>query len=141
MPMPQQYQRAGEAFDAFLRDARDELGHATRNQTYTTVEGVLLAFRRRLTVEQGLRFADALPAVLRAMFVAGWDTFEPPVPFGSREAMTAEVKALRRDHNFAPETAIRDVARALARHVDATDFEAVMARLPREARAFWNTEG
>ena len=141
MPMPQQYQRAGEEFDAFLRDARDELGHATRNQTYTTVEGVLLAFRRRLTVEQGLRFADALPAVLRAMFVAGWDASTSPVPFGSREAMTAEVKALRRDHNFAPDTAIRDVARALVKHVDATDFEAAMARLPKEARAFWNAEG
>ena len=141
MPMPQHYQRAGEAFDAFLREARDELGHATRNQTYTTVEGVLLAFCRRLTVAQGLRFADALSAVLRAMFVANWNMSEPPVPFGSREAMTAEVKALRRDHNFAPETAIRDVARALARHVDATDFKAVMARLPKEAQAFWNAEG
>ena len=80
MPMPQQYQRAGEAFDASLRNARDELGHATRNQTYTTVEGVLLAFRRRVTVEAGLRFAAALPAVLRAMFVAGWNTNGSPVP-------------------------------------------------------------
>ena len=139
--MPQQYQRAGEAFDAFLREARDELGHATRNQTYTTVESVLFTFRRRLTVEEGLRFADALPAVLRAMFVANWNTSEPPVPFGSREAMTAEVKALRRNHNFAPDTAIRDVACVLVQHVDATDFEAVIARLPREARAFWNAEG
>ena len=138
--MPQQYQRAGEAFDAFLRDARDELGHATRNQTYTTVEGVLLTFRRRLTIEQGLRFADALPAVLRAMFVTGWDTREPPVPFGSREAMTAEIKALRRDHNFAPDTAIHDVARALTRHVDASAFEAAVVALPEDARAFWDTE-
>ena len=141
MPMPQQYQRAGEAFDAFLQDARDELGHATRNQTYTTVEGVLLAFRRRLTVEQGLRFADALPPVLRAMFVAGWTTSEPPAPFAAREAMTAEVKALHRDHNFAPDTAIRDVARALAKHVDATNFEAALATLPEQAWAFWNAEG
>lgn len=140
MPMPQQYQRVGEAFDAFLRDARDELGHATRNQTYTTVEGVLLAFRRRLTVQQGLRFADALPAVLRAMFVAGWDRGGPTVPLGSREAMTAEVKALRSGHNFAPDTAIRDVARALAKHVDAPAFEAAMVTLPEEAQAFWNTE-
>ena len=140
MPMPQQYQRAGEAFDAFLRDARDELGHATRNQTYTTVEGVLLSFRRRLTVAQGLRFADALPAVLRAMFVAGWDGNLPPVPFAERDAMTAEVKALRRDHNFAPDSAIRDVARAVSRHVDEAAFDKALAALPKQARTFWNTE-
>ena len=137
--MPQDYQRAGEAFEAFLRDAMDELGHATRNQTYTTVQGVLLTFRRRLTVQDGLRFANALPPLLRAMFVADW-TVEEPVAFGPREAMAREVQDLRRDHNFAPRSAIADVARALRRHVDATRFDAALRTLPDGAVAFWSGE-
>ena len=135
--MPNEYQRAGEAFDAFLRDAMGELGHATRNQTYTTVQGVLLAFRRRLTVEDGLRFADALPPVLRAMFVADWNVGER-VPFGARDAVTREVQDLRRDHNFAPDSAIADVARALRRHVDTARLDAVLRTLPDGAEAFWS---
>ena len=138
MPMPQEYQRAGGAFDLFLEDAREALGHATSNQTFTTVQGVLLAFRRRLTVEQGLRFADALPAVLRAIFVCGWNLNEQPVAFSTREAITDEVRALRRAHNFSPPTAIADVARTLRAHVDIRDFETTLASLPPGAVEFWS---
>ena len=40
---------------------------------YTAVQGVLLTFRRRLAPREVMAFADQLPAVLRALFVAGWD--------------------------------------------------------------------
>ena len=141
MPMPQDYLHAGEAFDRFMDEARDTLGQATRNQTYTTVQAVFLVFRRRLSVEDGLRFANTLPAVLRAIFVADWDTHATPKDFTSREAMTAEVLALRKAHNFSPPTAIADVARALRNHVDAHAFEAVLTSLPAPAVEFWKAEG
>jgi uncharacterized protein (DUF2267 family) len=51
--------------------------------------------------------------------------------------MTKEVQALRAEHNFAPETAIRDVARALRRHVDEVAFERVLAGFPEGAAEFW----
>lgn len=51
--------------------------------------------------------------------------------------MTREVKALRAGHNFSTDTAIRDVAAALRRHVDTADFEALLATLPPEARRYW----
>lgn len=139
MPMPNEYQRAGEIFDRFLEDARVILDLTTRNQTYTAVEGVLLAFRRRLTVAEGLRFADALPAVLRALFVKDWDIEAQPVAFSSREEMTDEVRALRRHHNFSPANATDGVARALRAHVDEKAFDAMLRTLPEEAVAFWET--
>lgn len=138
MPMPMDYQHASERFERFLDDAREALGLATRNQACTTVQAVLLVFRRRLEVREALRFADVLPAVLRAIFVAGWDPQEPRLPFGSREALTAEVRALRAHHNFSPDTAIRDVAGALRRTVDAAAFDRVLATLPVDARDFWS---
>jgi hypothetical protein len=67
-----------------------------------------------------------LPAVLRAVFVADWNPEEPRRPFEDRAVMTQEVRALRADHNFAPETAIQDVARALRRHVDEAAFDRVL---------------
>ncbi|BAF86090.1 hypothetical protein AZC_0092 [Azorhizobium caulinodans ORS 571] len=138
MPMPMEYQHASEEFERFLADARDTAGLGTRNQTYTVVQSVLLTFRRRLDVHQAIRFAQVLPPVLRAIFIADWDTTVPPVPFTDRETLAREVQALRPHHNFATAASITDVATALRRHVDMAKFKAVLARLPEGAAAFWH---
>jgi len=137
MPVPPQYQRATDDFFAFLAEARDQAGLSTVNQSYTMVQGVLQTFRRRLSLADAIRFAGVLPAVVRAVFVADWDPDEARQPFGDRAAMTAEVLALRPNHNFSPDTAIRDVAAALRRHVDVPAFEAMLASLPEGAAEFW----
>ncbi|MDI4659129.1 DUF2267 domain-containing protein [Xanthobacter autotrophicus] len=137
MPIPLDLQHATEQFDRFLADARDTAGLGTRNQAYTMVDGVLRVFRRRLALEEAIRFAGVLPPVLRAMFVADWDPAEPRRAFMERAVMTLEVQGLRRHHNFAPPSAIRDVASALRRHVDEDTFDRVLATLPEGAAAFW----
>ena len=137
MTIPLDLQHATEAFDRFLADARDTAGLATRNQTYTMVEGVLVVFRRRLSVKEAIRFAGVLPPVLRAIFVADWDTDEPRRPFADRAAMTTEVQDLRRHHNFAPASAIADVAAALRRAMDADKLDRVLATLPAGAAEYW----
>lgn len=138
MPMPSQYQRATDHFYAFLVDARDEADLGSTHQTYTMVQGVLHSFRARLALEEAIRFAGVLPAVLRAIFVADWDTDEPVRPFANRTTLTTEVRALRADHNFSPDSAIRDVARALRRHVDEAAFDNVLNSLPAGAVEFWD---
>ncbi|MGZ9410153.1 MAG: DUF2267 domain-containing protein [Methylocystis sp.] len=135
--MPMDIQHASKEFDAFLADARDRSGLATRNQTYTMTQGVLQAFRRRLSVTDAIRFAGALPPVLRAIFVAEWNPEEPLAPFGDRESMIRDVQALRRDHNFSPATCIDDVAAALRAHIDERAFDRVLAALPAGAAEFW----
>ncbi|MFO1102075.1 MAG: DUF2267 domain-containing protein [Methylocystis sp.] len=137
MPIPMDIQHATEEFEAFLADARDRSGLTTRNQTYTMAQGVLQTFRRRLSIADAIRFAGALPPVLRAIFVADWDPEEPQAPFGDRASMIRDVQDLRRDHNFSPETCIDDVAAALRARVDEAEFERVLATLPAGAAAFW----
>lgn len=137
MPIPMELQHASDDFERFLADARDGSGLATRNQTYTMVEGVLRSFRRRLAVQQALDFADALPPLLRAIFVSRWDIAEPVLPFADRATLTREVQALRQHHNFAPDTCLVEVARALRRQVDAEAFDRVLATLPDGAADFW----
>ena len=137
MPLPMEYQHASDDFERFLADARERADLVSRNQTWTMVDAVLRVFRRRLTVSEGLRFAEVLPPVLRAMFVTDWDVDAEPVPFADRAAMTEEVQAVRGNHNFAPDTAIACVAGALRAAVDPQAFERVLETLPAGARDFW----
>ena len=80
MPMPWTYRHASREWRSFLDDAKDRLGLESDNMAYTAVDAVLQVFRRRLTPQQGIDFANVLPAVLRAMFVWRWDVSAPPVP-------------------------------------------------------------
>jgi uncharacterized protein (DUF2267 family) len=137
MPVPSEYQHASQDFYKFLEDAKETSGLTTTHQVYTMVQGVLQAFRRRLDVKDAILFANVLPPVLRAIFVADWDTDEPKRSFGDRAVMTKEVRSLRADHNFAPETSIRDVAIALRKNVNEAELDSVLAELPDGAVQFW----
>jgi uncharacterized protein (DUF2267 family) len=137
MPVPAEYQRATDEFYKLLTDARDSAGLTTTNQAYTMVQGVFQAFRRRLEVIDAIRFLSVLPVGARALFVADWDVNEPKRRFEDRAVMTKEVQALRAEHNYAPETAIRDVATALRRNLDEAAFDRVLATLTPGAAEFW----
>lgn len=140
MPVPVEYKRASMDFEQFMLDAREISGLATTHQTYTMVQGVLQAFRRRLDVKQAIGFANVLPPVLRALFVADWDLDEPRRPFEDRAIMTREVQSLRPDHNFAPPSSIRDVAGALRKNIDQAALDRVLTGLPPGALAFWQVD-
>jgi uncharacterized protein (DUF2267 family) len=137
MPVPTEYQRATDDFYKLLTDARDSAGLTTTNQSYTMVQAVLQVFRRRVEVNEAIQFLSVLPVGVRALFVADWDVNEPKRPFEDRAAMTMEVRELRAEHNFAPETAIHDVATALRRNLDEPAFNRVLATLPHGAAEFW----
>ncbi|KXF76516.1 hypothetical protein ATN84_10620 [Paramesorhizobium deserti] len=138
MTVPMEYRLASQKFEAFLGEAAEEAGLTTRNQAYTMVQGVLLAFRRRLTLEEGIIFAQVLPSMLRALFISDWDPHELRTQGWERTVLTREVQQLRRYHNLSPDTAIRDVAVVLRRHVDEAAFERCLAHLPPPARDFWS---
>ena len=137
MPVPLQYQRATDDFYHFLLDAREQAGLGSTHQTYTMVQGVFQTFRRRLDIKDAIRFAGVLPPVLRSIFVADWDPDEPRSEFADRQAMTEDVRSLRADHNFSPDSAISDVAAALRRNIDVEKFDKLLESFPEGAREFW----
>lgn len=141
MPVPAEYQQSRERFAAFLVDVRDACELGSTNQAYTTTQGVLQAFRRRLALADAIRFAGVLPGLLRALFVADWDPAEPTRPFADRAALDDEVRRLRPLHNFAPPGAIAHVAWALRRHADVAALDRVLRTLPAEAAEFWRVDG
>jgi uncharacterized protein (DUF2267 family) len=137
MTMPFEYQNASMQFNQFMIDARDNAGLATTNMAWNMVIGVLHAFRSRLATQQALLFADALPPVLRAIFVEHWHIDQPIREFGSLEELLDEVRSVRRQHNFSPDNAIQAVAAALKKHVDIEEFERTLSQLPPLAQAYW----
>ncbi len=137
MTWPLEYQKACIDFERFMVAARDAAGLQTTNMAWNMVEGVLLVFRRRLTMRQAIEFANVLPPLIRALFLNNWHPGDEPEPFIDREALTSEVQALRRAHNFAPENSIDAVALALRSVVDENALDRVLGACPVEARAFW----
>jgi uncharacterized protein (DUF2267 family) len=140
MTLPREYALASQEFDRFIEDLRQRLDQTTTHQAYQTLESVFRVFRRRLTVPQAIAFAGALPAVLRAIFVADWNTGEPQLGFADRGELNREVKALRWRHDFSPPDAIEAVASVLRQHVDAVDFGRVLLQLPPGSAEFWASE-
>jgi uncharacterized protein (DUF2267 family) len=140
MPMPWTYRQATREWQAFLADAREAMGLSSDNATYTAVQGVLRAFRRRLTPQQAVDFAQVLPATLRALFVADWHLCDP-VPPGTRADWTVEAMALRPRHNLTPAHCVAATALALRKSVLRADLESVLATLPPFATEFWSTPG
>jgi uncharacterized protein (DUF2267 family) len=138
MPIPMEYCLAAQHFEEFLAATAAAAGLVTRNQAYTTLEGVFRAFRRRLSLEDAIAFAQVLPPLLRALFVDDWDPAEPRADSWDRAVLAQEVQRLRPNHNFAPDTAIRDVADVLRQYVDRQAFETCLARLPPSARDYWS---
>lgn len=137
MTVPRDYRMAGETMTAFLQDVKAEAGLWSSHAAFTMAQGVLQVFRRRLSLEDAIRFAGVLPAGLRALFVADWEPREPQRPFAALTDMNAEVRALRPHHNFATETAIEEVAVCLIRHCDAPALRRVLAAMPAGALEFW----
>jgi uncharacterized protein (DUF2267 family) len=138
MPPPFEYQNASLQFEQFLLDARDFAGLATTNMAWNMVVSVLNTFRRRLSLKQALRFASALPPVVRALFIEDWDIEADSIESWEPEAMVAEVRSIRHEHNFAPSNAIAAVAAALRKHVDPRAFGRALSGLPVEARIYWS---
>lgn len=138
MTVPLEYELASRKFIEFLVDVRDVSGLWSTHVSYTMVEGVFRVFRRRLSVEQAIRFCNVLPVCLRALFVSDWNTDEPTKGFDDLETMNAEVRTLRAQHNFATDQAIQQVATALRRCVIEEEFNRVLAEISHEALAFWS---
>lgn len=117
MTVPMEYWSASNDFERLLTDVRDTSMLQTRHQAYQTLRAVLHVFRSHLTTKDALAFADVLPPVTRAIFIEDWSPNESPPPFPGRAELQQEVKAVRRDHNVAPETVITDVAICLWRAI------------------------
>jgi len=140
MPYPHEYTVATYKFSDFLNDVKEEADFGSPHMAYTMAQGVFQVFRRRVDIKSAIRFSNVLPVGMRALFVADWDPDEEQLSFTDLKTMNQEVRHLRPDHNFATETAIQDVAKALKKHVDQEKLREVLSGISEEAVRFWGME-
>lgn len=140
MTVPIDYKQASADFDRFMLDLRESLDLQTTHQAWGVLLGVFDAFRRRLSAEEGLAFARALPPLLRSVFVQDWHLAGDPPPFAGRAELDAEVMAYHCDHQLAQPGAIAATAATLWRHADAQRLSLALNELPTGARDFWRNE-
>ncbi|PWW03980.1 uncharacterized protein (DUF2267 family) [Hoeflea marina] len=129
---------AQQRFDALLVNLMERLDLTTRHQVYAVLFAFLRVFRRRLDADQTLVFAGVLPAIVSAIFISDWMSEEARRPFADVADIDEEIRGVRRDHNLAPRDARRIVAASIRSGCDPESFEAVLAKLPDPARAFWD---
>ena len=137
MTMPMEYALASKEFEAFMTDFMAQADLPTHHRAYHSIRAVLHVFRSHLTTRDALKFASVLPPVLRAIFVEDWEPNEDPLPFPDRDTLLLEVKAVRRDHNLAPDTVISDAAMTLRRHIDNAALDRTLAEFPAAAKLYW----
>jgi uncharacterized protein (DUF2267 family) len=137
MTVPAEYAHADRDFERYMIALLDLTTLETRHRAYAVTRAVLHVFRAHLPVHDALVFADALPAVLRAIFIETWRPAGEPTPFPDRAELTREVRAIRRDHTLADDDSIRAVARALRASLDQTTLDRALAGLPDAARDYW----
>ncbi|MEM7180374.1 MAG: DUF2267 domain-containing protein [Spirochaetota bacterium] len=138
MPVPAEYQRIYDHLYDFLQEVRDICDIETTHRSYTTIQGVFQTFRRRVDFAEAVGFSNLLPAGIRALFVAEWDLQESKLDFTSRTDLIHEIQYLRRGHNFAPDTAIQDVAQALHRHVESDKLAKYLGNAAQQIQNYWN---
>lgn len=136
--MPFTYRHATDEWRGFLKDLRDETLIISDNVLYTGTQAVLHAFRARICVQDALDFANLLPAILRAIFVADWQ-IAPPRPWPTRDDLRSEMLDLRRDHNFCPPDLLEVLLRAIPATTRRMEFDRLMIRIGPEAGDFWAT--
>ncbi len=137
MPFPIEYATATKDFYSFMEDVKAKSELHSFHVTYTMVQSVFQVFRRRISLQEALTFANTLPVALRALFVKDWDIHEPKKAFESFEIMNQEVKELRYPHNFSIDNAIEIVANVLPNHVERIYFAKMMETMPPKAQVFW----
>lgn len=137
MTVPNEYRRASAQFDDFLGEVANEAGLTTRHQAYTTLQGVLVTFRRRLTLQEAVIFVQVLPPMLRALFVEGWDPHTAQGPVLDQSAWSREIQELRINHNISPADANLFVSNVLWRSTDRAALSKCLSDLPAFATDFW----
>jgi uncharacterized protein (DUF2267 family) len=137
MTIPLDVTNATEQLETWVTELQARAMLGSVNQSFPMLRAVLQEVRDRVTVDDALRLADALPALVRGVMLEKWHP-QPPDPGAGRPFLEA-VKARVAGHHAPPDSIVDDVLAVLARHVYQQYLPVLTARLPSELRAAWRT--
>lgn len=137
MTLPLEITHACRFYEAYADDLVARAMLQTHNQAYAMTRAVLHRTRDHLTLAQGIRFAQGLPVVLRAIMIADWDVDAAPSVHSGRSAFRADVIHRLSPHHVPPDTIVEDVIQTVAAHADSFAFNQALLALPEEIASLW----
>ena len=108
----------------------------THNQSQAMLRSVLHNVRRRMTTEQVLTFADALPPLPRGIFIEGWRPTDPP-PIGSANEFLQEVVQDLSPRHVPSDSIVTDTFAVLAKQSEPRAARTMKEQLPEQLRLLW----
>lgn len=135
MTIPLDVTNATEQLQAWVLDLQTRAMLGSVNQSFPMLRAVLQEVRDRLSVDDALRIADALPALARGVMLEHWQP-QDPVPAAGRSVLEG-VRARVAGHHAPPDSIVDDVLAVLAHRVYPQYLPVLTAHLPAELQPAW----
>jgi uncharacterized protein (DUF2267 family) len=137
MTIPLDVTKATEQLEAWVLDLQARAMLGSVNQSFPALRAVLQEVRDRVTVDDALRLADALPALARGVMLEKWHPQEPNL---AADCLFLDaVRARLAGHHAPPDSIVDDVLGVLARHVYPQHLPVLTAKLPAELQTAWRS--
>jgi uncharacterized protein (DUF2267 family) len=136
MTQPYEILHASKLFQDWLAALKERAMLQTHNQSQAMFRSVLHCVRRYMTTDEVLTFADALPPLVRGIFIEGWRP-APPAVLRSPEDLVRDVIADLASHHVPPDSIVSDVLFVLAARSEPWAAKILRAQLPEQLRPLW----
>jgi uncharacterized protein (DUF2267 family) len=126
---------ASNSFERWMKALKDRAALQTQEECIVTFRAVLHCLRERMTTPQVLSFADALPALPRGIFLAGWRPGHA-LPSGAPTTFLHDVMEDLSSHHV-PDSIVADLFFVLDHQSGPPKSEAMRDQLPDQLRSLW----
>jgi uncharacterized protein (DUF2267 family) len=136
MTVPQDVSYASEQFREWLLELKQRALLGSTNQGYAMLLAMLQELRDRSSIDDALRFADALPPLVRGIMLDHWHPAGAGTPT-TRRLFLGAVKERLEPHQPPPDSIVDDVLAVLAHRTHSVVLPVLTEHLPPELQAQW----
>jgi uncharacterized protein (DUF2267 family) len=143
MTVPRDVVYGSEQFRDWLVALKERALLGSTNQSYAMLRAVLHEVRDRLPLDEALRFADALPPLVRGIMLEAWHPARAAAVEGEAGAAAARppfldaVKVRLEPHQPPSDSIVEDVLAVLALRTPPNILPILSRYMPVELRAGW----
>src|SRR5512137_92991 len=141
MTVPRDVLYGSEQFRDWLVALKERALLGSTNQSYAMLRAVLHEVRDRLPLDEALRFADALPPLVRGIMLEAWHPARAAAveagPAARRPEFLDAVKVRLEPHQPPPDSIVEDVLAVLALRIPPNILPILTQYMPVELRARW----
>ena len=135
MPTPQDVAYASQQLQEWLLDLRQRALLGSTHQAYSMLRTVLHEVRDRSPMDDALRFADALPPLVRGIMLERWHP--PHAAPATRPTFLDAVKERLEPHTPPPGGIVEDVLAVLAQRTQPNLLPTLTEHMPAELQPQW----